>query len=102
MTLTPATAATEIDTTTPAPEKLGKLVIEHLQSSGGAIRQIQNSVGAVQSPYETTTRRVNMSNSGGAVQSSKDVKPKRNMRNLAKQRLRRLNPEDMGQDRGGA
>ena len=52
--------------------------------SGGAIRQIQNSVGAVQSPYETTTRSVSMSNSGGAVQSSKDVKPKGNMRNKTK------------------
>ena len=84
MTLTPATAATEIDTTTPALAKLGNMVIEHLQSSGGAIRQNQNSVGAVQSPYETTTRRVSMSNSGGSVQSSKNVKPKGNMRNKTK------------------
>ena len=84
MTLTPATATTEIDTTTPALAKLGEMVIEHLQSSGGAIRQNQNSVGAVQSPYETTTRRVSMSNSGGAAQSSKDVTPKGNMRNKTK------------------
>ena len=81
MTLTPATATTEIDTTTPALAKLGEMVIEHLQSSGGAIRQNQNSVGAVQRPYETTTRRVSMSSSGGAVQ---DVKPKGNMRNKTK------------------
>ncbi len=31
--------------------KLGKLVIEHLQSSGGAIHQFQNSEGAVQDPW---------------------------------------------------
>jgi hypothetical protein len=63
MTLTPATATTAIYTTTPALAKLGKMVIEHLQSSGGAISQIQNSGGAVQ-------------NSTGAVQDS-TVKPKK-------------------------
>ncbi len=104
MTLTPVTATIEIDTTTPALAKLGEMVIEHLQNSGGTIRQIQdsmgavqrpsttatqrvimsNSMGAVQGPYETTTRRVSMSNSGGAVQSSKEVKPKGNMRNKSK------------------
>ena len=84
VTLTPATATSEIDTTTPALAKLGKLVIEHLQSSGGAIRQFQNSEGAVQDPYETTTHSVSMSDSGGAVQSSKDARPKGNVRNKAK------------------
>ena len=64
MTLTPAVSTTDIDTTTPALAKLGKMVIEHLQSSGGAISQIQNS--------------------GGAVQSSTDHKPKRNRRNKNK------------------
>ena len=104
VTFTPATATTEIDTTTPALAKLGRMVIEQLQNSGGAIRQIQdsmgavqgpdmtatqrvsisNSMGAVQGPYETTTRSVRMSTSGGAVQSSKEVKPKGNMRNKLK------------------
>ena len=89
---------------TPALAKLGEMVIEQLQNSGGAIRQIQdsmgavegpyatatqrvsmsNSMGAVQGPYETTTRCVSMSNSGGAVQSSKEVKPKGNMRDKLK------------------
>jgi hypothetical protein len=35
MTLTPATATTAIDTTTPALAKLGKMVIEHLPQFGG-------------------------------------------------------------------
>ena len=64
MNLTPAAATTEVDTTTPALAKLGQMVIEHLQSSGGAISQIQNS--------------------GGAVQSSTD-KPKRNRSNKNKE-----------------
>jgi hypothetical protein len=46
VTLSPATATTEMDTTTPALAKLGRMVIEHLQSSGGAISQMQNSGGA--------------------------------------------------------
>jgi hypothetical protein len=33
ITFTPATAATDIDTTTPALAKLGKMVIERLQNS---------------------------------------------------------------------
>jgi hypothetical protein len=52
MTLTPAKATTAIETTTPALAKLGKMVIDHLQSSGGAIRKIQHSGGAVQSSTE--------------------------------------------------
>ena len=68
MTLTPATATTDIDTTTPALAKLGKLVIEQLQNSGGAIRQNQTSMGAVQGPDTTVTQRVSMSKSMGAVQ----------------------------------
>jgi hypothetical protein len=68
VTLTPATDTTEIDTTTPALSKLGRMVIEQLQNSGGAIRQIQDSMGAVQGPDLTATRHVNMSNSMGAVQ----------------------------------
>jgi hypothetical protein len=74
MTLTPATATTAIDTTTPALAKLGKMVIEHLQSSGGAINQMQQSGGAVQS-YTGAVQ-----NSTGAVQDS-TAKPKRNRRN---------------------
>jgi hypothetical protein len=72
--LTPATATTAIDTTTPALAKLGKMVIEHLQSSGGAINQMQQSGGAVQS-YTGAVQ-----NSTGAVQDS-TAKPKRNRRN---------------------
>ena len=68
MTFTPATTTTEIDTTTPALAKLGKMVIEQLQNSGGASRQIQDSMGAVQGPDATATQRVSMSNSMGAVQ----------------------------------
>jgi hypothetical protein len=68
VTFTPATATTEIDTTTPALAKLGRMVIEQLQNSGGAIRQIQDSMGAVQGPDMTATRRVSISNSMGAVQ----------------------------------
>jgi hypothetical protein len=64
ITLTPAAATTEIDTTAPALAKLGKMVIEHLQSSGGAISQIQKSGGAVQS-YTGAVQ-----NSTGAVQNS--------------------------------
>jgi hypothetical protein len=95
MTLTPSKATTEIDTTTSTLAKLGRMVIEQLQNSGGAIRQIQDSMGAVQGPhetatqrvsmstpmekvqgpYETTTRRVSMSNSGGAVQTSRNAPP---------------------------
>ena len=77
MTLTPATATTAIDTTTPALAKLGKMVIEHLQSSGGAINQMQQSGGAVQS-YTGAVQ-----SSTGAVQNS-TVKPKRNRRNKTK------------------
>jgi hypothetical protein len=72
--LTPATATTAIDTTTPALAKLGKMVIEHLQSSGGAINQMQQSGGAVQRHMGA------VQNSTGAVQDS-TVKPKRNKRN---------------------
>jgi hypothetical protein len=74
MTLTPATATTEIDTTTPELAKLGIMVIEQLQNSGGAIRQIQDSMGAVQGPDATATRRVSMSTSGAAVQELKGGK----------------------------
>jgi hypothetical protein len=77
MTLTPATATTAIDTTTPALAKLGKMVIEHLQSSGGAINQMQQSGGAEQS-YTGAVQ-----SSTGAVQNS-TVKPKRNRRNKTK------------------
>jgi hypothetical protein len=55
MTFTPATTTTEIDTTTPTLAKLGKMVIEQLQNSGGAIRHTQNSMGAVQGPHATAT-----------------------------------------------
>ncbi len=84
ITFTPATVVTEIDATTPVLENLRKMVIEQLWNSGGAIRHIQDSMGTVQGPYEITTRHVSMSNSGGVVQSSKDVKPKGNMRNKSK------------------
>jgi hypothetical protein len=70
MTLTPATATTEIDTTTPELAKLGRMVIEQLQNSGGAIRQIQDSMGAVQGSDVTATQNVSMSDSMGAVQGS--------------------------------
>jgi hypothetical protein len=86
MTITPAT-------TTSALVKLGRMVIEQLQNSGGDIRQIQDSMRAIQGPhetatqrvsistlmetvqgtYETSTRRVSMSNSGGAVQTSRNA-----------------------------
>jgi hypothetical protein len=70
MTLTPATATTEIDTTTPELTKLGRMVIEQLQNSEGAIRQIQDSMGAVQGSDVTATQSVSMSDSMGAVQGS--------------------------------
>jgi hypothetical protein len=70
MTLTPATTTTEIDTTTPELTKLGRMIIEQLQNSGGAIRQIQDSMGALQGSDVTATRSVSMSDSMGAVQGS--------------------------------
>ena len=76
--ITPAASTTEIDTTTPALAKLGKMVIEHLQSSGGAISQIQNPRGAVQSFTGA------VQNSTGAAQNSMEKKPKRNTRNKNK------------------
>ena len=78
VTLTPATATTEMDTTTPALAKLGRMVIEHLQSSGGAISQIQNSGGAVQSYMGA------VQDFTGTVQNSMEKKPKRNTRNKNK------------------
>jgi hypothetical protein len=41
-------------------------------------------MGAVQGPYETTTGCVRIPTLGGAVQSSKEVKPKGNMGNKLK------------------
>ena len=89
VTLTPATATTEMDTTTPALVKLGRMVIEHLQSSGGAISQMQNSGGAVQSymgAVQDFTGAVQdfsgaVQNSMGAVQNSTGKKPKRRNKN---------------------
>ena len=83
--ITPAASTTEIDTATPALAALGKMVIEHLQSSGGAISQIQNPRGAVQSftgAVQSFTGAVQ--NSTGAVQNSMEKKPKRNTRNKNK------------------
>jgi hypothetical protein len=68
------------------------MVIEHLQSSGGAISQIQNPRGAVQSftgAVQSFTGAVQNSmgavqNSTGAVQNSMEKKPKRNTRNKNK------------------
>ncbi len=70
MTLTPATTTTEIDTTTSELAKLGRMVIEQLQNSGGAICQIQDSMGAVQGSDVTATQNVIMSDSMGEVQGS--------------------------------
>ena len=91
VTLSPATATTEMDTTTPALAKLGRMVIEHLQSSGGAISQMQNSGGAVQSymgAVQDFTGAVQdftgaVQNSTGAVQNSTGKKPKRRNKNKA-------------------
>ena len=77
VTLSPATATTEMDTTTPALAKLGRMVIEHLQSSGGAINQMQQSGGAEQS-YTGAVQ-----SSTGAVQNSTGKKPKRRNKNKA-------------------
>ena len=90
--ITPAASTTEIDTATPALAALGKMVIEHLQSSGGAISQIQNPRGAVQSftgAVQSFTGAVQNSmgavqNSTGTVQNSMEKKPKRNTRNKNK------------------
>jgi len=91
VTLSPAAATTEMDTTTPALAKLGRMVIEHLQSSGGAISQMQNSGGAVQSymgAVQDFTGAVQdftgaVQNSTGAVQNSTGKKPKRRNKNKA-------------------
>jgi len=89
VTLSPATATTEMDTTTPALAKLGRMVIEHLQISGGAINQMQNSGEAVQSymgAVQDFTGAVQdftgaVQNSTGAVQNSTGKKPKRRNKN---------------------
>jgi hypothetical protein len=105
VTLSPATATTEMDTTTPALAKLGRMVIEHLQSSGGAISQMQNSGGAVATWERYRTLREQYRTLREQYRTLREqyrTLRERSRKEETKTRLHHLSPEDLGQDKGRA